>query len=311
MDLRNLPEIINFLKSSAAVFQDSGNEYITHCPYCDDALRPNARSHGHLYISKTSPVFHCFRCETSGHLGTLLRDLGFSNEEALSELGSSKYLHVHERSVIKKKQDKSIEEIISDSNRRFDVGNKADYIKFRKYVFNRLGNYCDFNKYLITPEIISRQLCASFYNKEGSFVTARILEPTNNYRYIRNKGISESYFFQDLDFDQYRNIVITEGVFDCVKLYRFSDKFPKDDTFYMAILGKNYPRTVNWLLTTQIPIGKYNINLVFDNDNKLYKKTMFICRKIGGRINKKVEINGYKPVLLNDAGEYPFLEKVL
>ena len=305
-----MPSIVNFLKNSATVFQDNGNEYITHCPYCDDALRPNARSHGHLYISKTSPVFHCFRCETSGHLGTLLRDLGFTDEDALKELGMSKFLNTHEFSAIKKKKDVTAEEFISNRNHRFDIGDQANYIKFRKYIFKRLGNYCDFNKYLITPEIINRQLCASFYNRDGNFVTARILEPTNNYRYIRNKGASELYYFQDLDFDQYKNIVITEGVFDCIKLYRFSDHFPKNETFYVAILGKNYPRTVNWLLTTQIPIGEYNINLVFDNDNRLYKKTMSICRKIIGRINKKVVINGYKPVLLNDAGEYPFLEKI-
>ena len=309
MDLRNIPEIINFLKSSAAVFQESGNEYVTHCPYCDDALRPNARSHGHLYISKTAPVFHCFRCETSGHLGTLLRDLGFSNEELLRELGTSRFLNVHEKSVIKKKQKESIEESIINRNNRFSVGDQANYIKFRTYIFQRLGNYCDYNKYLITPEIISKQLCASFYNYEGNFVTARILQPTNNYRYIRNQGVSELYFFQKLDFDTYKDIVITEGVFDCIKLYRFSDKFPKN-TFYTAILGKNYPRTVNWLLNTQIPIGKYNIHLVFDNDNKLYKRSMFICRKIGGRINRNVKINGYKPVLLNDTGEFPFLEEI-
>lgn len=301
---------MNFLKSSAAVFQDNGNEYITHCPYCDDALRPNARAHGHLYISKTNPVFHCFRCETSGHLGTLLRDLGFTDEDVLKELGISKFLNVHESSVIKKKKDTSVEEFIANRNHRFAVGDRANYIKFRKYIFKRIGNYCDFNKYLITPEIINRQLCASFYNCGGNFVTARILEPTNNYRYIRNKGVSELYYFQDLDFDKYKNIVVTEGVFDCIKLYRFSDHFPKNETFYVAILGKNYPKTINWILTTQIPIGKYNINLVFDNDNKLYKKTMFICRKICSRINKNISINGYKPVLLNDAGEYPFLEQI-
>ena len=310
MDLRNLPVIVNFLKSSAAVFQDSGNEYITHCPYCDDALRPNARSHGHLYISKTTPVFHCFRCETSGHLGMLLKDLGFNDEETLKELGSSKFLNVHERSVIKKKRDITAEMSITDKNQRFNIGNNGNYIKFRKYIYERLGNYCNFNKYLITPEIINKQLCASFYNNDGSFVTARILEPKNNYRYIRTKGISEPYYFQELDFDKYKNIVVTEGVFDCIKLYRFSDHFPKDETFYVAILGKNYPRTVNWLLTTQIPIGRYKINLIFDNDNGMYKKTLFICRKIASRINKKVSINGYKPVLLNDAGEYPFLEKI-
>ena len=126
MDLRNLPEVINFLKNSAAVFQDSGNEYVTHCPYCDDALRPNARSHGHLYISKTSPVFHCFRCETSGHLGTLLRDLGFTDNSVLNELGTSKFLDVHERSVIKKKQTVSVEDSIADKNKRFNIGNQEN-----------------------------------------------------------------------------------------------------------------------------------------------------------------------------------------
>lgn len=310
MNIKNNLEVINFLKSTSKVYQENGNEIVIHCPYCDDALRANARSHGHLYISVSAPVFHCFRCETSGFLGTLLRDLGFTNLEVLSELGSLKFLQSSERSLIKKKTEKSIYETIRSKNFNFRLGETNNYYQFEKYVFSRIGSFCDIDRYLITPEVIDKKLCASFYNADGNYVTSRILNPMNNYRYVRSKGVSELYYFQELDFDTYEEIVLGEGVFDVLKLYRFSDLFPKNKTFYMAILGKNYGRVVNWLLESQIPIGSYRINLVFDNDNKFQKKSIHFCRKIANRINPNVEVNGFRPVLLNDAAEFPFLEKI-
>ena len=308
MDLKNNLEIINFLKSGSNVYQETGGEIIIHCPYCDDALRPNAKSHGHLYISTNSPVFHCFRCETSGHLGTLLRDLGFSNLDVLKELGSSKFLRIQEKSVIQKKKT-DVRKLVESKNKNFFSGDSNNYLTFEKYIHGRLG-VCDINKYLITPEIINKKLCASFYNQIGNFVTARILNPTANFRYIRNKDVSEDYYFQEMDFDRYTEIVITEGVFDAIKLYRFSGIFPKDRTFYLSILGKNYGKAVNYLISNHLMFGKYKINLVFDNDNKWMKGAVCTCRKISKRLNSAVEIYGYHPNFGNDACECPFLEEV-
>ena len=311
MSLKNHLEIINFLKSTSSVYQDVGREIIIHCPYCDDALRPNARSHGHLYISTDSPVFHCFRCETSGYLGILLRDLGFSDPGILEIFGKPRVTKLKEKSLIRKKSsDRDIHEVIKNKNLNFSRGDQNSYNTFEKYIYRRLGSYCDINKYLITPEFINKRLCAGFYNSAGYFVTARILDPINNIRYIRDRGSSEMYFFQNLDFDEYKTIVLTEGVFDSIKLYRFSSRFPKNQTFFLSILGKNYGRAVNWLASQHIPIGNFNVNLVFDNDNKYLKKTLCLCRKIAGRINSKIEVRGFHPTLLNDAGEFPYLEEV-
>lgn len=312
MNLRDNVEITNFLKSTSAVYQDSGSEIIIHCPYCDDALRANSRSHGHLYISTKNPVFHCFRCETSGFLGTLLRDLGFTNLDILSEFGSPRFLLKKERSIIRKNSEikKDIKSIIADKNYKYFCGDKNNYLKFEKYIHKRLGSFCDINNYLITPEVHNKQLCAAFYNYSGSFVTARIIEPINGIRYIRNRGISELYYFQDFDFDKYKSIVLTEGAFDAIKLFRFSDKFPMNETLFIGILGKNYGKVINQLLTNHIPIGSFNVNLIFDNDNTYQKRSVCFCRKIASRINKSVNITGYYPSILKDAGEFPFLEKV-
>ena len=245
IDIKNNLKIINFLKSVSSVYQETGTEIVIHCPYCDDAMRPNAKSHGHLYISTRSPVFHCFRCEISGHLGSLLKDLGFNNKEILSDLGNSKFSHFSFKEF-KTDEKKDMYLFTLNNNIKFKMGERDSYLIFQKYIYSRLGDECDYLKYLISPEIINKQLCCSFYNYDGYFVTARFINPINNIRYYREKYNSELYFFQEMDFDLYKDIVLTEGAFDCLNLHRFSDKFPKD-TFYLGILGKNYAKILRIL----------------------------------------------------------------
>lgn len=315
MNIKDNFEIINFLKSLSNVYKDNGNEIIIHCPYCDDALRANAKSHGHLYISNKTPVFHCFRCDTSGHLSSLLKDLGFTNTNILADLGNTKYSFSSEKLLfnqkIKSEKDKlTFFDFLRDKKEKFKKGDIGGYNLFERYIYSRLGMYCDIDKYLIIPEMINGKVCASFFNKNTNFVTSRIIETTTNFRYIRNKDVSELYFFQEMDFDDYTDIVLTEGVFDNIKLYRFCDLYPRNQTFFLSILGKNYGKIIKWLVSQHIPIGKYNIHVVFDKDNKFYKKTYYFCKKIVKNINQNINVYGYMPIISNDCGEYPFIQKI-
>lgn len=311
MNIKNQPTIINFLKSVSAVFQDSGNEIVIHCPYCDDALRKDAQKHGHLYISTMSPVFHCFRCDISGFLGVLLKDLGFDDQSVLNELGGSLKFSSKKNSAIGLEQkNNQIYNNILLKNLNFVRGDPVNYEKFERYVYSRLGMYCDYTKYLMTPEIINKKLCASFYNCSGNFTTARIINPINNFRYIRNKNFNDYYYFQKLDFDTYKNIVISEGVFDILSLYRFSI-FPKQLSFFLAIHGKGFPSAISSLIETHLMIGSYNIHVIFDRDAaQNVKKYLYFCKKIANKLNNEINIIGYIPGISNDAGEFPIIEKV-
>lgn len=300
------PEILIFLKKSSQVFSKSGNELIIHCPYCDDALRKNASQHGHLYINSESPVFHCFRCETSGFLGTLLRDLGFNDLEIINALGTSLKFTSHNKitNIFKKSSD-NID--FYQKNLKYKLGNQADFERFERYVYFRLGNYTNYSFFRMTPEKLKNHLCVSFYNYYNNFTTARIIESTNNFRYIRNN--KELYFFQKFDFDQYNNIVLAEGPFDIISLYRYGI-FPGKNTFYLAMMGKNYGKIVEWLCSEHLLIGDYNINLIFDNDNKNKNLTLGFTKKIAKRLNSNININGYQPIINNDVGECPLLSKL-
>lgn len=311
INVKDYPEIIHFLKSYSVVYRETSTEIIIHCPYCDDALRKNAKSHGHLYISTRNPVFHCFRCNMSGIVGNLLVDLGFNNLNLLSLFKKNYFSIKNEKFILTNKTDIHISKKLQDICKKFSTGDQNNYKKFENFLFQRIGSFCDFNKYLVIPDYKQNQLCASFYNFYGSYVTSRVLETSKKIRYYREKNISEKYFFQDPDFDLYTDIVLTEGIFDSIKLYRFSDIFPKYTTFFLAILGKNYGKVIESLIENHIPFGNHTISLVFDNDNKFFKRILFSCRKMTSRVNSRIRIRGFIPTISNDAGEYPFLREII
>jgi len=308
--LKNNIQIINFLKKSSNVYTEANNEIIIHCPYCDDALRKNANRHGHLYISVHTPVFHCFRCETSGFLGNLLNDLGFDDFEAIKELNSKFNISIFKKKQLDTVVKKDFNDYILQKNKNFKIGNLCEFEKFEKYMYLRLGNFCDYTKYLISPEIINQKLCAAIYNLAGNFVTARIINSVNNFRYIRNKNINEYYYFQEFNFDVKKDIIISEGIFDILSLYRFS-LFPKEQGFYLSILGKNYPRAITWLIENHLMIGEFNIHLIFDVENKKnLQKTLFFCKRVINRLNHRIKIHGYIPTIAEDVGNFPAFEKI-
>lgn len=302
------PTIIQFLKNTSTVFRISGSEIMIHCPYCNDALRKDAHRHGHLYISTQNPVFHCFRCESSGSLGNLLQDLGFDDQDIIKSLLSKIRFNISKSDNIFKIV-KSNNINFYTKNLNYRNGNQQDFEVFQNYVYGRICKNVDYSYFRLTPEKINNKLCVSIYNYYNNFVTARIIFPTNNYRYIKNKNSQELYFFQEFDFDKYKNIVLAEGPFDIISLYQFG-LFPKNKTFYLSILGKNYVKICEWLISNHLLFGEYNLNLIFDNDNKFINNTVKISNFVKNRLNPNIKINGYRPIYTNDVGDLPLIREI-
>lgn len=301
------PDIIQFLKRVSGYFKQSSKEFIIHCPYCDDATRKNAHSHGHLYISIERPVFHCFRCDSSGVLINLIKDLGYNDESVINRLSSSVKFNVEKNSTVKLNRSKSINFYERLLNMKFC--NPGLFDEGVRYIQSRIDRYVDLNYYRMIPEMINNQTCISFYNYDNNFTTARIITPKKNYRYIKNNGSMDLYYFQEKDFDQYDNIVLAEGPFDIVSLHRYS-VFPKDKSFYLALLSKNYGKVLTRLIQSELMIGRYNVHLVFDSDNSYYMYVLKVCQKIANRFNQLITVNGYRPVISNDVGEMPLIRMV-
>lgn len=302
------PIILDFFKKRSSYFKISGNELIIHCPYCDDGLRKNANHHGHLYISLNNPVFHCFRCEMSGGLNLLLKDLDFYDINIINDLKLKNNFNIIKTNNIFDTINSQRIDFYS-KNLNYKLGNIAEYEKFEKYIYKRLIKYVDYSFFRITPEKINNNLCVSFYNYNNKFTTARIINPMNNYRYIKSKNNNELYFFQKMDFDTYENVVIAEGPFDIISLYLFSF-FDSKKTFFISMLGKNYIKTIDWLILNHLLIGKFNINLIFDNDNKYMNHILKISKKVVNRLNYKISVRGYAPVLSNDVNEIPVIKEL-
>lgn len=310
-NLTNYPEIINFLQMNSSIYKKISNKEIQiHCPYCDDSMRKNATRHGHLYISTENPVFHCFRCDVSGSLGQLLNDLGFDNKSIIKEISKNIKLEFKKETKIIHKPYSDIYYKIKEKNEKYKSGDPENFRIFEEYVFKRLGNYIDYNKFLLTPGKVENQLTVDFFNTNGSLVTSRIIRDDYKKRYVRDENSTEKYFFQEPDFEQYQTINISEGIFDILNVLKYSDRFNEFETFSVALLSKRFVGYLFELCATNLVYGNYSINLFFDKDDKNSTQTLKRCKTIANRINSNIVVNGLLPTVSKDVGEFPFYDIV-
>ena len=141
VNITKIPHIINHLKQYSSSYKETSGEIIIFCPYCDDSTRTKA-DHGHLYISKTMPVFNCFRCSSSGNIVRLLIDIGFHNEEILNYLAKFiKYKAIKDYYKQSKKQTnlKLIKDQCISRNLLFESKNKHKFEIYKDYIYSRIG----------------------------------------------------------------------------------------------------------------------------------------------------------------------------
>jgi hypothetical protein len=141
-NIDKFPEIINHLKDiSPSMFKDVKNEFMIHCPYCNDSKREKASNHGHLYIAKDKPVFHCHLCNCDGTILKLLIDTGFTDKDCIDLLknfvkynftSKDLYFIKHEKKIdFNKEAEKTIKGIKGKWNpAKFQGENVRSYFRF-------------------------------------------------------------------------------------------------------------------------------------------------------------------------------------
>ena len=55
------------------------------------------------------------------------------------------------------------------------------------------------------------------------------------------------------------------------------------------MLGKKYGKTIEYIIKNHLLFGKYNINLIFDADNKYFNNILNISKHIIQRLNNDLQ----------------------
>lgn len=312
-DLLSFPQIINHLKQiSPNMYRTKGNEIMIHCPFCNDAQRKNAQSHGHLYLSIKSPVFHCFRCNASGILISLLSETNFHDRETINELRSYvkfKFSKDYYRKTQPKEQISQIISQVRQKKHEFREQYPIDYNRFVNYIKCRLGNIIDPSIFLIYPDYAYNRngeqlLSVYFLNSDNILSCIRYIDNNENFRYKRLHGY---YYFQDKQFDKINQIVIGEGPFDVLNSYLYLIQF--NDAFFISINSNHYIGECESIIINHCLVGEFEINIIFDQTIN-YTKQQYKIRKLS-YLNKNIKFRFWKPSVSKDIGEYPEIMEIV
>lgn len=315
-DLRKIQPVLQHLQQiSPNMFKAMSNEYQIHCPFCDDAMRKNAANHGHCYLAVHSPIFNCFRCNTSGTLISLLLQTGFDDRETIAYIAQFiKISFTKDYYKVKNRKDlagiNETKKKIIDLNLKFKKENKQQFKLFSEYLTSRIGDV-DYLDFLICPSIYQNFLISKFFNYDNENISLRYINNPQR-RYMNNNNTSGLYYFQKIDLnDKYNKVTIGEGPFDIINLYLYNDIFK--DNLFISVRGKNYNNIIEKLLLEHMLLGDYEINIIFDNDNlKKSKWTLKTLKSLIQIYSGKIQLKGYKPLLndINDVADFPAVERI-
>ena len=304
--ITNYPDIIKYIKSvNNGRFKQSNGWYETYCPYCNDINRPNASSHGHMFICQSSEFFVCHRCDEKGHITKYLKTIGYCGCDLNSIIKDTK------KSFVITNQTRDI--IYNKFNNfegfyfKFKENNVNNYQRFLEYIKNRC-NYINPIDYKLSPNVIDNKLVCDIYNKNYIRLTSRFID-NNSKRYL-NHSQKQYYYFQDIyDIVNKKNIIICEGSFDLINLSNYW-RFNKENSFFISIGGSHYTSIISYLLHEWLLIGKFNIFLIFDKD--VNKKDIFMknIKKLIRHFNSSINIKFYQPVLTKDVSELFWIEEL-
>ena len=302
-DLLNHNDIIYHIKNYSRIFKlNSKQDWIQIlCPYCDDATRKSSGiSHGHFYLSRNFNFAQCFRCDTKTSIKKFLIDIHFENKNLLNSIFKNN-LNVNYSSEIKRGYYDNENIIIKHET--FRKNNLNDYRKFVNYINKRVGNI-DFEKFFLYPIYINSKVCVSFNNSLNEVSTIRFID-NNNIKYYKLQN-SVNYFFQQPN--NFNEIVVCEGAFDLINLYKYSPLFNTNNTFYIALNGRSYISNLSSIIINNFMIGNYNINIIFDKDIKnieTIKKQIHLKTNL---LNPEITTKFYIPTLFKDVSEFNQLQ---
>lgn len=210
--------------------------WIYRCPFCGDS---SDEKKGHLYVSKTMPVYRCARCGASGHYNSLAKL--FNKEFELPE--SMRNFVIPKLSKYDAKFNFVIDDLAEDYlKQRLDCDVDPEECKLvssknLKEIYKRSPNYKDCE---LPSECVSfvtyynkKIVCRNFGKDEETFErykTIKLSEGSDVY-VLNNKRRVEN-------FRKHKTIVIAEGIFDILNTFYNVKLFPKD-AIYAAALNSN------------------------------------------------------------------------
>jgi len=305
MDLFQIPSVINHFRNISKLYKViNSTELQIHCPFCDDASRKNAQSHGHLYISTNKRVFYCFRCGISGSIVKLLLYTDFMDSDIIKLLTKNINYKFIKNIEIKNTNFEYVKRKIMTINGEFSVRESNLFRIYKNYIYKRIGEYVNFVEYLLAPKILNRRnLSCQFYNANLELITSRYIN-NNKYRYKKNSN--SLYYFQKKDFTKYNKITITEGGFDAINLDLYGNF---KNNYFISMQGKKYITTIEDLILNDLLIGEYKINLIYDQDFKFKRNNLKKCQTIARQLNPNINIEGYTSKF-KDVAEFCMVEKI-
>lgn len=285
---------VNYIKSyipdSSVV--SGGSEIVCHCRYCSDI---NSQ-HGHLYIkipdNNTPPLFHCFKCQTSGVLDSkIMIEWGIYNPEIgieLDKISKQKSRGYSGYNDTKLQLYPSVHDICLANTKLAYLNNRLgtlltinDCTK-NKIVLN-LKDTLDYNSiytYTRHSQIVNQlnTFFIGFASLDNNFVNLRricdngIVYKTIDTRYInyniygKNNNTEKMYVLPaniNLNSPEKINIHVAEGPMDILSI-RYNLRKNGSDIF-MAVTGSGYKGAILHLIN-KYSIFYFNLHLYPDND---------------------------------------------
>lgn len=263
----DLAKYIKFVK-------ETGAHYIFKCPFCGDSKKAD---HGHLYVSKTEPVYHCVRCGQGGHIASLIAHLGANDIVVPLSLDSGK----HSKRVTGKTLHFNVKKEYED----LVLSYMQDRLNL-SYIPDELNmiSYADYLKIMqLTHHNFLFDKGVPFLSSKSKKLILRVLE-RSDYRYFvysleQDREEPDCYIIQNKrklsSFRKHRTVVIAEGIFDIINQYinRFIDT--PDDAIYAASLTRTMT-TASRVIRSQTLMYLPDVVVLADNDtpDEYYKNNV-------------------------------------
>lgn len=305
-------------KTGWSKFNGAKTELMTLCPFPDCDIDRGKQKNGHLYIDASNPIFFCQRCNTTGTVFKLIRQLN-GDPSGLLDMNHDIFKYHKSRNLdtssITVTDDKSRVKI---ENQDLDLyKQKSLYLKGRLgFTFNLdlipnlilgIKDFVDNNH--IKLNLIEKQYLPYYESSYIGFLGSRrndlilryIGQDLNMRRYIKIKLVQDSLFkdfygIQTNYIGKDNTIVLVEGTFDLlVAIYSNElDELRKRSCFWAAILGSYFSSVIPSVLD-YIKIPYTNVVILADRDKKLDDK---IFEKV-----KNSPMVGNLEIFYNQSGE--------
>ena len=281
-------------KTGLGYFNGGHSELICRCPFPGCEMDEGKKYHyGRLYIDINTPVFHCFRCQTSGSIFKLFQQLNLKKEDflildhpALVFKGQRRRIHTADTNIVD----------VYDTLQLPKVEPSEIYRKKEQYLKGRIGVDEDIhsipNLVLNIREFIERnniqltkyderfveiyeQQYVGFVSSRGTIMVLRkAWGEGDDYRklQITNSGEFKDFYglrSGHIKKDTINKIVICEGIFDLLVGIKSTklQSLKQDSVFWAAALGSHYRKLINSLLH-YVKLPMVDVVVLSDKDKK-------------------------------------------